>query len=137
MKRNKEYYKALYEYLLIKLKAKNIKIIHKKMDGSMGGYYDIRSKIIYVDKECKYTKNGCFYLCHEYGHWKQHKAKKFKKFFNFTGYEPFSEELLDFIMEAENDADKIALSMLKDHGFEKVLNSQKDLRDYYSKYYFH
>lgn len=136
MKKNKEYYKALYEYLLIKLKAKNIKIIHKKMDGSMGGYYDIRSKIIYVDKECKYTKNGCFYLCHEYGHWLQHKKKRFIKFFNLYEKTPYSDELLELVMRAENDADRIALSMLKNHGFKAVLNSQKALRAYYTKYYF-
>ena len=106
----------VYEAILLYIKNKGIKIIHRTIRTGAGGTFAADKKIITIDKAARNTLNGCFYLCHEFIHYKQHVNNEFPGFFNITG--EYTREKMDLIIRAEIDADKRGSKLLMGWGLD-------------------
>jgi hypothetical protein len=80
----------------------------------MCGLFAEKTNTIYIDKRWKNTKDGCFYLLHEYVHYKQLKSGKYKRFFNIKPNAPKSEQrtLVEYVAIVEQETDEEAMWLL-------------------------
>lgn len=135
-------YKRIYIDTLKEIRFKGIKIYHKKQACDTGGTYDPTTCIIEIDPKYRYTKEGVFYLLHEYGHYLDHREGRFVWFFNSSDKEKYSEAKMKEVFEAERSASKIALREAKLRGLKDcyAVELDEDEKDYletfYRKHYF-
>jgi hypothetical protein len=139
------HYDVIYQDIIRFVKANGVKhVVHKDLDprGLFGLFHPDKNTIA-IDKRLKNTHDGCFFLLHEYIHYKQWSSGKYKRFFNITSAIPKHEQrtLLEYVVAVEQETDEEAMWLLWHNwavffdGIKRQNNSDKDLR-WLAKYYF-
>ena len=109
-------YEAVYSAILRFVKDKGIRVRHLDLKDCAGGYYDGNKVLITIDSKARNKLDGCYYLLHEYQHFKDHREGKFPKFFDTTL--EYSEEHLQLVIDAEMSAVKGGSKELKKWGID-------------------
>jgi hypothetical protein len=138
-----EIIKQKYIDILTYIKSRGCKVIHVKYKNKdLAGTFDPNTEVICIDKRLKYTIEGCFTLMHEASHRDQYRAGKFKKFFDLSNDEVYSDKLMSLIAKAERDASFRAVKLLRKKWniiYESDDLTEGGLKDYikfWRKFYF-
>lgn len=134
-------YEAVYNDALALIAKENVHVIHCALPPNTNGYFCCRPKHIAIRKTLKYKKEGLIALFHEYGHYMDFKAKKYKNFFSQKSLGKFDKKKMLEIERAEKSAGRWAQKMLKKYGIEyeaEELDPEqlKSLRKGWRIYYF-
>ena len=117
-----------------------ISVRHRKM--LCGGEFNPKSEIIWVNKDYRETLDGCYYLCHEFIHYRQLYYNEFPEFFAMSTPEPFSDKKLAIVLEAEYNAVNRAVKMLRTYGIRGYMpielhpNTRQSCIEYWKNEYF-
>lgn len=133
-------YKEIYKNLIEEIK-KDVYISHRYMGKTLAGFYDSEYNIIVINSVLKYKKEGVFALAHEYTHYKDFKAGKFKRFFDIRLGEKYTDSMMRQIVKAEQSAGRGAAKICKKYGRiykpeELDKEKLKKLKVFWKKYYF-
>jgi len=109
-------YEALYSAILRFVKDKGIRVRHLDLKNGAGGYYDGAKVLITIDSKARNKLDGCYYLLHEFFHYKDHRDGKFPKF--FSSHLEYSDENLQLVIDAEMSAIKGGSKELKKWGID-------------------
>lgn len=97
-------YKLIYAEILSYVKGYGIRVIHKNLKGDIGGLFCCKNTIIYINKSSRETLEGCYYLLHEWIHWRDYMEGKFPDFFTGKSMQVYNEANLEYIKRAEMSA---------------------------------
>ena len=139
-------YDIIYQSIVKFVKANGVKHVkHTDLDArGMFGEFQCATQTICIDKKIKNTHDGCFFLLHEYVHFKQWKSGKYKRFFNIKPNHPkhLQRTLLEYIAAVEAETDDEAMWLLWYNwavffdANTRQTTTEKDMR-WWAKYFFH